>query len=103
MGEHAPSGLALRPLVTGDILSPTMNVVTRAVRHALAGAPVSLREIGRRAGVSHAQLARIVAGERNATPAVARAVADALDAIGAECVTGAAQVRRSLTSHRGRK
>lgn len=103
MGEHAHDGLALRPLVNGDILSPVMNVVTRAVRDALAGAPVSLREIGRRAGVSHAQLARIVAGERNATPAVARAVADALDEIGVECVTGAAQVRRSLTIHKGRK
>lgn len=81
-----------------------MNAVTRALRHALADAPVSLRELGRRAGVSHAQLARIVAGQRNATPAVARAVADALDAIGAECVAGVARVRRSLTIHqRGKR
>lgn len=81
-----------------------MNAVTRAVCHALTDAPVSLREIGRRAGVSHAQLARIVAGQRNATPAVARAVADALDAIGAECARGADRVRRSLTTHqRGKR
>ena len=80
-----------------------MNVITRAVRHALANAPVSLREIGRRARVSHAQLARIVAGERNATPAVARAVAEALDEISTECVACAARVRRSLTITKGRE
>ena len=80
-----------------------MNAITRAVHVALRDAPVSLREIGRRSAVSHAQLARIVASERNATPAVAGRVADALDKIGAECVTGAARVRRSLTSHKGRK
>jgi transcriptional regulator with XRE-family HTH domain len=80
-----------------------MNALTQAVRHALANAPVSLREVGRRAGVSHAQLARIVGGERNATPAVARAVADALDEIGAECVAGVVRVRRSITTHKRRK
>jgi transcriptional regulator with XRE-family HTH domain len=75
-------------------------VVTRAVCVALTGAPVSLREVGRRAGISHAQLARIVAGERNATRRVARAVTDALDAIGAESVACAARVRRSLANRR---
>ena len=80
-----------------------MNVMTRAVRRGLVEAPVSLREIGRRAGVSHAQLARIVAGERNATHAVAGAVAKALNEIEAECASGAARVRRSLTIHKGRK
>lgn len=103
MGQHPPCNLALHTTLTGDILSPHMNALTRAVRNALANAPVSLREVGRRAGVSHAQLARIVGSERNATPAVARAVANALDEIGAECVTGAARVRRSLTTFKGGK
>lgn len=85
----------------GDKLSP-MDSVTNAVRLALAAAPVSLREIARRAGISHAQLARIVAGERRATRGVAQATADALDAIGLECSGGAARVRRSLTIN-GRK
>ena len=76
-----------------------MNAVTAAVRRTLANAPVSLRELGRRSGISHAQLARIVAGQRNATPVVARAVADALDTIAAEALKAAALVRRSLTTH----
>lgn len=76
-----------------------MNAITRAVSRSLVDAPVSLREIARRANISHVHLARIVAGERNATAAVALAVAEALDAIGAQCETGAARVRRSLTTH----
>jgi transcriptional regulator with XRE-family HTH domain len=79
-----------------------MNAVTRTVRDALAAAPVSLREIGRRAGVSHAQLARIVAGQRPATAAVAQAVAATLATVGAECDKAAARVRRSLTTHHRR-
>jgi transcriptional regulator with XRE-family HTH domain len=73
-----------------------MNAVTRAVQRSLAKAPVSLRELARRTGISHVQLARIVTGERNATPAVAQAVADGLDAIATEASAGAARVRRSL-------
>lgn len=76
-----------------------MNAVTRAVRQSLAQAPVSLREVARRAGISHVQLSRIVSGERNATPAVARAVVKAFDAIATESSNAAARVRRSLTTH----
>ena len=79
-----------------------MNDVTRTVRRVLSGAPVSLRELGRRAQISHAQLARIVVGQRNATLAVAHAVADALDAISAESATAAARIRHSLTTHHRR-
>ena len=79
-----------------------MNAVTRAVCRALTSAPVSLRELGRRTGVSHVLLARIVAGDRNATPTVARLVADALDTIGEESAKAAAQVHRSITTHSGR-
>ncbi len=78
-----------------------MNVLTRTVRAALADAPVSLRALARGSGVSHVQLARIVNGERNATPAVATAVAAALDAVGADCVTRAARVRRLIKRHHG--
>ena len=77
-----------------------MNALTRAVQRSLSRAPVSLREIARRTGISHVQLARLVSGERNATDAAARAVADALDAIASESAEEAKRVRRSLTSHR---
>lgn len=77
-----------------------MNALTRTVQHALANAPVSFRELARRTGISHVQLARIVSGERNATEAVAQAVADALDAIADEAVTEAKRVRRSLNPQR---
>jgi len=81
-----------------------MNAATRVVRDAIAAAPVTMRELSRRCGVSHAQLARIVAGERNATTAVAKAVEDALDAIGADAASAARRVRQSLTTHhRGKK
>lgn len=73
-----------------------MNALTRATQHSLANAPVSLRELGRRTGISHVQLARIVAGERNATEGVAIAVVDALNAIADEAAAAAQRVRRSL-------
>ncbi len=76
-----------------------MDALTRAVGKALSRAPVSLRKVGLRAEVSHAQLARIVAGERTATPAVALAVVAALDSIARECHVQSERVRRSLTIH----
>lgn len=92
--------MILQTSASGNNMVPSMNALTRAVQHSLANAPVSLRELARRTGVSHVQLARIVAGERNATETVAVAVADALNAIAAEAVTEAKHVRRSLTNHR---
>ncbi len=77
-----------------------MNALTRTVQQALASAPVSLRELARRTGISHVQLARIVSGERNATEAVAEAVADALDAIATAAAKESKRVQRSLTNHR---
>lgn len=73
-----------------------MNALTRNVQISLAESPVSLRELSRRCRVSHVQLARIVSGERNATEAVAVAVADALEAIAKESAKAAVRVRRSL-------
>lgn len=77
-----------------------MNAITRTVQQALANAPVSLRELARRTGISHVQLARVVSGERNATESVAKAVADALDAIATEAAKESKRVRRSLTNHK---
>ena len=45
------------------------------------------------------QLARIVAGERNATPAVAKLIAEALESVADESAEAAARIRRSLTTH----
>ena len=75
-----------------------MTALTRTVARVLTQAPVPLRELSRRAGVSQAQLSRIIAGQRNATPDVARAVADALAAVGRTAERGAAQIRRGLTT-----
>ena len=81
-------------------MSPPMETqLTKAVRKALTEAPVSLREIGRRSGVSTAQIARLAAGERNATPAIATAIAKALDTLSADCAAGAARIHRALTHH----
>jgi transcriptional regulator with XRE-family HTH domain len=79
-----------------------MNATTRVVRDAITSAPVTIRELSRRCGVSHAQLARIVAGERSATPFVALAVARGLEAIASEAASGARRIQRSLTSHNRR-
>jgi transcriptional regulator with XRE-family HTH domain len=76
-----------------------MNVLTRTVQQALANAPVSLRELARRTGISHVQLARVVSGERNATQAVAAAIAEALEGIATEAATESKRVRRSITNH----
>ena len=65
--------------------------VTRAVR----GAPCSVRALARAAGVPDSTLVRIVAGERAATPAVAAAVARALDEWGARCEQFAKAIRQA--------
>lgn len=73
-----------------------MTKVSRAVASSLTDAPVSIREISRRSHVSHAQLARIVAGERPATDAVAKSVLKALDEMTTEIARSADGVRRVL-------
>lgn len=70
-------------------------VVTGAVRRAIAGAPWSVAALARAAGVPQSTLARIKAGERAATPAVARAVASALEDWGARCARGLADIRQA--------
>lgn len=59
--------------------------LTSAVRRALKDAPCSMRALAREAGISHANLVRIIAGSRPATQGVADAVASALRTWGERC------------------
>ncbi len=84
--------------------------LTEIVARAIADAPCSLRALAREAGVPHSTLIRIVNGERDATPAVARAVAEALRRWSDQCAASAAgierrlrQVKRRNRKTRGRK
>jgi len=64
-----------------------------ALRRALEEAPVSRRELARRAGLSHATLNRIASGETETTRGGAPLdVAKALDAIARECDEAAGHV-----------
>jgi len=61
------------------------DALSTAVRRALREAPCSTRALAKEAGVPHSTLVRIAAGTRNATPAVAEALARALRAWGKRC------------------
>lgn len=69
--------------------------LTEAVTRAVRGAPCSVRALARAAGVPDSTLVRIVAGDRAATPAVATAVARALDQWSARCGQLAQAVRQA--------
>ena len=71
-----------------------MNRLTVAVRQAVRRSPCTLRALAREAKVPPSTLARILAGERGATPAVAHAVAGALERWGARCLQIAAAIRQ---------
>jgi transcriptional regulator with XRE-family HTH domain len=80
---------------------------TITVRAALRASPVSLRELAADCGVSHAELARIAGGHRNATARVARRVAAALQRLSAvrqleaaRCAKHARAVRAALERRR---
>jgi len=68
---------------------------TATVQRALEQIPCSVATLARAAGVPQSTLARIQAGERNATPAVARAVARALDQWSTSCARLARTIRRA--------
>lgn len=76
------------------------NALTRAVQRAITGAPCSVATLARAAGVPQSTLARIEADERNATPAVAQAVARALHEWSARCTRLARGIGQA---QRGRK
>ena len=67
-----------------------------AVRDALKGSPASLRALAREAGVPVSTLSRIQSGERDATEAVASAVADALTRWGDSCQDASSRIRKTL-------
>jgi len=69
--------------------------LTDAVAHAIREAPCSLRALARAARVPDSTLVRIRAGERAATPAVAAAVAGALDKWGVRCAQLARGIRQA--------
>jgi hypothetical protein len=69
--------------------------LTETVKLAVEGAPCSVRALARAAGVPDSTLVRIVAGERAATPALAAAVARALDGWGSRCRQLAQTVRQA--------
>ena len=73
-----------------------MDALTRAAAAAIRKAPVGIRELARAAGLSHTLLAYIIADERRATPAVARAVAGALEALGQEAMAAGKALRRAI-------
>jgi hypothetical protein len=78
-----------------------MDAVTKATRQALRGMPVSLRFLARSAGISHAHLARIAAGLRPATPAIARDIAIALEGISRRCRNAAQRIRSQTLDSEG--
>ena len=68
-----------------------------AIRRALAEVPGSLRAVARETGVAHSTLVRILNGERNATPEVVEALADALGRWADRCSSAESLLRTSLT------
>jgi hypothetical protein len=72
---------------------PDLNRITRK---AIGAAPCSVRKLAQEAGLSHALLVYIGKGERQVTPAVAEAIADALDRWSKQCAAAAALIRSTL-------
>jgi len=87
---------SLAPLgMRQQIAAMTRDHLTETVTQAVRGAPCSVRALARAAGVPDSTLVRIVAGERAATPAVAAAVAGALDQWGTKCEHLARNIRQA--------
>lgn len=70
--------------------------LTRAVQAVLADPPLTFRTLAARAGLSHSLLSLIASGKANATPAVARALAKALEAHSRETAAAAKRIRAAL-------
>lgn len=69
--------------------------LTHAVRQAIRRAPCSVAKLAQEAGVAQPVLWRIQAGERAATPSVARAVAGALERWSARCASLARNIQQA--------
>ena len=72
-----------------------MTRLTHAVRKGIDAVP-NVSALAKAAGVSQSLLARIQTGERQATPAVARKVAQALIVWGAKAVRAAGRIRQAI-------
>ena len=72
-----------------------MTRLTDAVRKGIDAVP-NVSALARAAGVSQSLLARIQTGDRQATPAVARKVAQALIVWGAKAVRAAGRIRQAI-------
>jgi len=73
----------------------TIDRLTDAVTRAVRDAPCSVRALARAADVPASTLVRIIARERAATPAVAAAVARALEQWGTNCGQLAQGIRQA--------
>jgi hypothetical protein len=85
---------ALAPARIGDHIG-RMTTLSDAVRRAIRDAPCSLRSLARAASVPHSTLVHITKREREATPAVAEAVAQALDQWSTRCKQAAHRIRQA--------
>ena len=86
-----------------DRLSSTPMTLDAALRRAIRSAPCTIRALARAAGVSHAMLSAIVAGNERGTPRVAHKVARALEDWGIRCHTEAVRVRAAVAGHNPRR
>ena len=72
------------------------DTLTKATVRAIEAAPCSMRALAEQAGVSAALLTYVMQGKRRATPEVATAIADALDAWAESCRNEAQRLRRKI-------
>ena len=73
-----------------------MTALTEAVRDALDTLPVSMRRLASEAGVPVSTLSRIASGQLGASPAVARAIVDALKAWGIDLAEAEQRIEEEL-------
>jgi predicted transcriptional regulator len=73
-----------------------MDRLAEALCTALHRSPAPRRALCRAAGIEQSLLARILAGDRRASPALVRRVARALERWGTDCAAGASILRRAL-------
>jgi len=93
------TALAL-PLQWQHIVAMPLDRLSVAVRDAIRCAPCSVRRLAEAADVPASTLVRILAEERAATPAVARAVVQALETWGTCCTRAARRIRQAYPKGR---
>lgn len=76
-----------------------MDPLVRALKAAVQKSPASRRDLCALAGIDHSFLARILRGERTATPELCLKLARALEQWGSDCTVGAETLRRAVAQH----